>query len=81
MFETGKSPITIVEEEGMIQISDDSAVREIVLKVLEANPQSVSDFINGKDKAVGFIVGQTMKASKGTANPNRVNDLLKERLS
>lgn len=81
MFETGKSPNTIVEEEGMIQISDDSAVREIVLKVLEANPQSVSDFINGKDKAVGFIVGQTMKESRGKANPGIVNKIIMDELN
>lgn len=81
MFETGKAPNVIVEEDGMVQISDDSAIREIVLKVISANPQSVTDFIGGKDKAVGFIVGQTMKESKGKANPALVNKIIMEELN
>ena len=81
MFESGKAPATIVEEEGMVQISDDSAIREIVLKVLAANEQSVTDFLNGKDKAVGFIVGQTMKESRGKANPGIVNKIIMEELN
>ncbi len=69
MYETGKKPEKIVEDNGMVQIVDDNAVREIVIKVIEDNPQSVQDYLNGKDKAVGFIVGQTMKESNGKANP------------
>lgn len=80
MFETGKDPEKIVEEKGLVQITDEAAIREIVNKVLDENPQSVTDFKNGKTKAVGFIVGQVMKASKGKANPQMVNKLVEEEL-
>ncbi|SEF84092.1 aspartyl/glutamyl-tRNA(Asn/Gln) amidotransferase subunit B [Caloramator fervidus] len=80
MFETGKDPEKIVEEKGLVQITDENAIREIVNKVLDENPQSVADFKNGKTKAVGFIIGQVMKASKGKANPQIVNKLVEEEL-
>ncbi|MCX7904514.1 MAG: Asp-tRNA(Asn)/Glu-tRNA(Gln) amidotransferase subunit GatB [Caloramator sp.] len=80
MFETGKDPEKIVEEKGLVQITDEGAIRDIVNKVLDENPQSVADFKNGKTKAVGFIVGQVMKASKGKANPQMVNKLVEEEL-
>jgi len=80
MFDTGKDPEKIVEEKGLVQITDEAAIREIVNKVLDENPQSVTDFKNGKTKAVGFIVGQAMKASKGKANPQMVNKLVEEEL-
>lgn len=76
MFETGNSPEKIVEEKGMVQVSDEGAIIEIINKVLDENPQSVIDYKNGKTKAMGFIVGQVMKASKGKANPQMVNQLL-----
>lgn len=78
MLETGKSPQAIVEEKGLVQISDTGAIKEIVEKVVAANPQSVEDFRAGKDKAIGFLVGQVMKESKGKANPGLVNELLRE---
>ncbi|MCX7694901.1 MAG: Asp-tRNA(Asn)/Glu-tRNA(Gln) amidotransferase subunit GatB [Caloramator sp.] len=80
MFETGDDPEKIVKEKGMVQISDENAIRDIVNKVLDENPQSVEDYKNGKTKAMGFVVGQVMKASKGKANPQLVNKLVEEEL-
>ncbi|NLY20034.1 MAG: Asp-tRNA(Asn)/Glu-tRNA(Gln) amidotransferase subunit GatB [Tissierellia bacterium] len=81
MFETGKSPNTIVEEQGLLQISDTSFIEEAVDKVLSDNPQSIIDFKAGKDRALGFLVGQVMKATKGKANPQMVNELLSKKMS
>mgnify|MGYP001404345524 FL=1 len=80
MIETGKSPRQIVEEQGLVQISDEGAILSIVDAVIAANPQSVEDFRNGKEKAIGFLVGQIMKETKGKANPGLVNKLLVDRL-
>lgn len=80
MMESGKSPAQIVEEQGLVQISDEGAILAIVDAVIAANPQSVEDFRNGKDKAIGFLVGQIMKETKGKANPGLVNKLLTDRL-
>ena len=76
----GKDPKKIIEEKGMKQVSDDGAILAIVNSVLDANPQSIEDFKNGKDRAVGFLVGQVMKASRGQANPKRTNELIQEEL-
>ncbi|TJY38526.1 Asp-tRNA(Asn)/Glu-tRNA(Gln) amidotransferase subunit GatB [Cohnella pontilimi] len=80
MMESGKSPQQIVEEQGLVQISDEGAILAVVDAVIAANPQSVEDFRNGKDKAIGFLVGQIMKETKGKANPGLVNKLLTDRL-
>ncbi len=80
MLETGKSPQKIVEEQGLVQISDEGAILAIVDSIIAANPQSVEDFRGGKDKAIGFLVGQIMKETKGKANPGLVNKLLMDRL-
>ncbi|CAM3949915.1 Asp-tRNA(Asn)/Glu-tRNA(Gln) amidotransferase subunit GatB [Alkalicoccus chagannorensis] len=80
LVENGGDPQTIVEEKGLVQISDEGAVREMVNEALDQNDQSVEDYKNGKEKAIGFLVGQVMKASKGKANPQLVNQLLKEEL-
>jgi len=80
MLATGKSPQQIVEEQGLVQISDESAILEIVDRVIANNPQSVADFKAGKEKAIGFLVGQVMKETKGRANPGLVNRLMLERL-
>ncbi|WP_391570591.1 Asp-tRNA(Asn)/Glu-tRNA(Gln) amidotransferase subunit GatB [Cohnella sp.] len=80
MLETGKSPQKIVEEQGLVQISDEGAILAIVDAIIAANPQSVEDFRGGKDKAIGFLVGQIMKETKGKANPGLVNKLLMDRL-
>ncbi|TVY01054.1 Asp-tRNA(Asn)/Glu-tRNA(Gln) amidotransferase subunit GatB [Paenibacillus cremeus] len=81
MLETGKAPQTIVEEQGLVQISDEGAIKAIVDQIVDNNPQSVADFKAGKDKAVGFLVGQVMKETKGKANPGLVNKLIIDRLN
>ncbi|NLX62834.1 MAG: Asp-tRNA(Asn)/Glu-tRNA(Gln) amidotransferase subunit GatB [Tissierellia bacterium] len=78
MFETGKKPEDIVKEKGLIQISDEDELKKIVAQVLEENEQSVIDYKNGKDRALGFIIGQVMKATRGKANPQIVNKLVLE---
>ncbi len=69
-----------VKEHGLKVVNDEGALRETVAKVIADNPKSVEDYRNGKEKAIGFLVGQTMKAMKGKANPGMVNQLLKEML-
>jgi aspartyl-tRNA(Asn)/glutamyl-tRNA(Gln) amidotransferase subunit B len=81
MLETGKAPGQIVEEQGLVQISDEGAIKAVVEQVIAANPQSIADFKAGKDKAVGFLVGQVMKETKGKANPGLVNKLILEGLN
>jgi aspartyl-tRNA(Asn)/glutamyl-tRNA(Gln) amidotransferase subunit B len=78
MLETGKEPARIVEEKGLVQISDEGQLKAIVGEVVANNPQSVEDFKNGKDRALGFLVGQVMKATRGKANPQLVNKLIIE---
>ncbi len=79
LFENPRNPEEIIKEKGWIQISDEGAIKEVVMKVLEANPQSVADYKAGKDKALGFLVGQAMKETKGKANPKMLNEMfLKE---
>lgn len=80
MFETGKSPEKIVKEKGLIQISDEGELMGIVDKVLSENEQSIIDYRNGKDRALGYLVGQVMKATRGKANPQMVNEMVKEKL-
>ncbi len=81
MWETGKPADAIVEEKGLVQISDTGALEELAAKVIAANPQSVEDFKAGKKKAVGFLMGQIMKETKGQANPQVVNGILTKKLS
>lgn len=81
MYATSKDPEVIVKEKGLVQISDEGAIATIVDEVVEANPQSVEDFKAGKERAIGFFVGQVMKATKGKANPAVVNKLLQEKLA
>ncbi|MCV9886282.1 Asp-tRNA(Asn)/Glu-tRNA(Gln) amidotransferase subunit GatB [Metabacillus halosaccharovorans] len=80
LIENGGDPETIVKEKGLVQISDDETLRKFVNDAIDANPQSVDDFKNGKQKAIGFLVGQIMKATKGQANPPMVNKLLMEEI-
>lgn len=80
MLEHGGDPATIVKEKGLAQISDEGQLKEIVTKVIADNPQSVADYKNGKKRAIGYLVGQVMKATKGQANPQIVNELLREQL-
>lgn len=80
MFETQKAPGVIVKEEGLEQVNDEDALRKIVEEVLAANQKSVDDYRGGKTNALGFLVGQTMRLSKGKANPQTMNAMLKEYL-
>lgn len=81
LIENGGDAEKIVKDKGLVQISDEGTLLKIISEVLDANPQSVEDFKNGKNKAVGFLVGQLMKATKGQANPQLVNQLLNQELS
>ena len=80
LIENGGDAETIVKEKGLVQVSDEGALLTWVTEAIDANPKSVEDFKNGKAKAVGSLVGQVMKASKGQANPQMVNKLLLEEL-
>ncbi len=80
MFESGDDPETIVKQKGLLQISDAKDLEDIISQVLKNNPKSVEDYHKGKKKAMGFLVGQVMKETKGKANPQKVNELLKEKL-
>ncbi len=81
MFKTGKTPGDIVEEKGLRQVTDTGAIEALVDEVLNANPDKVAEFRGGKDKLLGFFVGQVMKGSQGKANPKIVNELLRKKLS
>ncbi|HOJ09906.1 MAG TPA: Asp-tRNA(Asn)/Glu-tRNA(Gln) amidotransferase subunit GatB [Clostridiales bacterium] len=81
MFDSGKAPEVIVKEEGLEVVTDEAAIAKIVDKVLDNNPGSVADYKAGKKKALGFLVGQVMKESKGKAEPQLVNRLLSEKLN
>lgn len=81
LFENPREPEDIIKEKGWLQISDEGAIKEVVMKVLEANPQSIADFKAGKDKALGFLVGQAMKETKGKANPQMLNKMFLEELN
>ncbi|MGN1269287.1 MAG: Asp-tRNA(Asn)/Glu-tRNA(Gln) amidotransferase subunit GatB [Clostridia bacterium] len=81
LFENPKDPEEIIKENGWIQISDEGAIKEVVMKILENNPQSIADFKAGKDRALGFLVGQAMKETKGKANPQMLNKMFLEELN
>lgn len=76
----GKDPQKSAEEKGLRQVSDTGAIEKMVTEVLDANPQAIEDFKNGKDRAVGFLVGQVMKKSRGQANPGMVNKMVRDAL-
>lgn len=80
MFETGKDAAAIVEEKGLRQVSDTGAIETIIDEIIAANPNQLAQYRAGKDKLIGFFVGQVMKATKGQANPGVVNKLLKPKL-
>jgi aspartyl-tRNA(Asn)/glutamyl-tRNA(Gln) amidotransferase subunit B len=81
MAETGKAPKTIVEEKGLVQVSDVSAIEGIIDAVIAGNAAQVEQYRQGKTKVMGFFVGQVMKKTKGKANPKIVNQVLKEKLA
>ncbi len=80
MAQTGRSPKEIVAEKGLVQVTDESAIKAVVLRVLQQCPEEVNDYNNGKAKLFGFFVGQVMKETKGKANPKMVNEILKNLL-
>jgi aspartyl-tRNA(Asn)/glutamyl-tRNA(Gln) amidotransferase subunit B len=80
MYKTGKEPAKIVEEKGLVQVSDSGAIEKIIDEVLASDPDKVADYRDGKEKLFGFFVGQIMKASKGKANPALVNEILLTKL-
>ena len=81
MFEHPRDPEDIIDEKGWVQISDENAIKEVVLKILENNPQSIADYKAGKQKALGFLVGQAMKETRGKANPQMLNKMFIEELN
>jgi len=81
MYKTGKDAAEIVREKGLVQISDSSEIEKIVDEIIARNPKEVERFKTGDEKLIGFFVGQAMKASKGKANPQMLNDLLTKKLS
>jgi aspartyl-tRNA(Asn)/glutamyl-tRNA(Gln) amidotransferase subunit B len=80
VFKSGKKPSEIVEEKGLVQISDTSEIESIVERVITENPGPADSYRNGQKKAIGFLVGQVMKATKGQANPQLVNQTLQQKL-
>jgi aspartyl-tRNA(Asn)/glutamyl-tRNA(Gln) amidotransferase subunit B len=80
MYDTGKTAGEIIKERGLGQISDEGQLTAIVAAVVEAHPEVVEDYHNGKDKVFGFLVGQVMKATRGQANPQLVNKLIKDKI-
>jgi len=81
LYSSGKMPEQIVQEKGLTQVSDEGALEKIIDDVLAKSPGQVAQFKEGKQQVIGFLVGQVMKASGGKANPGKVNELLKKKLS
>jgi aspartyl-tRNA(Asn)/glutamyl-tRNA(Gln) amidotransferase subunit B len=80
VYSSGKAPEQIVQEKGLVQVSDEGALDQIIGDVLAKNPTQVAQFKEGKQQVLGFLVGQVMKTSGGKANPGKVNELLKKKL-
>ena len=80
MYETGRGPAKIAEESGLVQVSDVDQVASAVDAAISGNPQAVADYMEGKNKAIGFLVGQVMKETRGKANPRMASSLVKEKL-
>jgi aspartyl-tRNA(Asn)/glutamyl-tRNA(Gln) amidotransferase subunit B len=79
-MENDETVEVVIEKLGLKQVSDDTAILAIIDEILAANQDKVEEYRSGKDKMFAFFVGQTMKASKGAANPQKINELLKARL-
>jgi aspartyl-tRNA(Asn)/glutamyl-tRNA(Gln) amidotransferase subunit B len=80
MFQTGEAAAKVIEEQGLVQVSDVGEIDQVVDEVLAANPQQLQSYRGGKEALFGFFVGQVMKASKGKANPKLVNERLRAKL-
>lgn len=76
MVETGTAPKTIIEQQGLAQVTDTGAIEDAVRRILEASPSQVAQYKDGKTSIIGYFVGQVMKATKGAANPKAVNEIL-----
>ena len=81
MFNTKEDPEKIIEEKGLKQVTDINQIENIVEEIINKNQKMVEQYLSGKDKLLGFFVGQVMKKSMGKANPKILNDILKEKLS
>ena len=81
MFENSYSPEKIVNDKGLVQITDTGAIESVVAEVIANNPKAVDEYRAGKKKAIGSLVGQVMKLTKGKANPQLVNKLLADKLA
>jgi len=81
MFETGKTAEAVVKEKGLVQVTDTKLLEEIADRVIQANPKSSEDVRAGKKQAVGFLVGQVMKETKGKANPKLINEIFEKKLT
>ncbi|MCC6490259.1 MAG: Asp-tRNA(Asn)/Glu-tRNA(Gln) amidotransferase subunit GatB [Candidatus Hydrogenedentes bacterium] len=81
LFDSGKSAKALVEEKGLVQISDTGELEAVAREIIASNPGPVADFRGGKEKALGFLVGQMMKATKGKANPQMANDIIRKELA
>ncbi len=80
MFESGQDADAIIEERGLKQVSDSGAIDAVVDQTIADNPDKVAEYKGGKDKLIGWFVGQVMKASQGKANPQMANEALKKKL-
>jgi aspartyl-tRNA(Asn)/glutamyl-tRNA(Gln) amidotransferase subunit B len=80
MFETGKTPKTIIEEKGLVQMTDSTQIESVIEEILQANAEKTADYKNGKTKLFGYFVGEVMKKTQGKANPKMVNEILKKKL-
>ena len=81
MYRTGKTPKTVIEEKGMVQITDETALEKTIAEIMAANPAQLEQYRAGKEKLFGYFVGQVMKATRGKANPQLINELLKKMLA
>ena len=80
MWNSSKTPDEIISSKGLQQVTDEKEILALIDKSIEENPKQVEQFKSGKDKLLGFFVGQVMKSSQGKANPQQVNELIKKRL-
>ncbi|MCA9421620.1 MAG: Asp-tRNA(Asn)/Glu-tRNA(Gln) amidotransferase GatCAB subunit B, partial [Nitrospira sp.] len=80
-YASGKAPDQLVNEKGLVQVSDEGVLEKLIQEVLAQHPTQVDQYRGGKETVLGFLVGQVMKASQGKANPGKVNTLLKQHLT
>lgn len=81
IYESNENPIQIVEDEGLVQIQDESELLKVVEEVLEENPESIEEYRKGRDRVLGYLVGQAMKKTRGKGNPQEFNKMIKEKLN